>query len=163
MNPTKGIVYYTDHRYNVKAASRVQKNLASISKQTGIPIVSVSLKRMGFGNKNIHFPHYKVGPQYLYRQILAGLENLKSDIVYICGPNVLYNASHFSFVPPRNDNYYFNTNTKRVPALHFSTLVGYRDQLIKYFQTLAKKPVNNPKTPFLATRTFKSDLPIEKV
>ncbi len=103
----KGIVYYTDNRLNVKIAKRCQKRL----KEIGLPITSVSLKPMTFGN-NIVLKE-KRGVLTMYKQILAGIEASKKDIIFLCEHDVLYDPSHFDFVP-LEDKFYFNTNVWKV-------------------------------------------------
>jgi len=163
MNATKGIVFYTNHRYNFKNSVRAQKNLTRISRHEGLPVVSVSLKRLAFGNKNIRFPSYRANDAFLYKQILGGLDNSRADIIYLCSPDILYTPSHFAFTPPEKDKFYFNTNVTKTPSKNISTLCGYRALLIEYFQKLADSSVKNPRTPFTKTKYFKSYEPLTKL
>lgn len=142
--PTKGIIFYTDNQLNLKIAAAVQKNLAKISKEKEIPIVSASLKKMAFGEKNIHFPHFKRGYLSMFKQILSALEHSKSDIIFFCEHDVLYHTSHFDFTPPDKNTFYYNQNvwflrTTDGHALHYdvnqlSGLCAYRDPLITHFK-----------------------------
>ena len=50
----------------------------------------------------------------MFRQILAGLEASEADYVFLCEHDILYHPSHFEFVPPRDDIYYYNENTWKV-------------------------------------------------
>lgn len=109
-NITKGIIYYTDNQLNLKIAHKVQKQLESI----GLPIVSASLKPMTFG-KNVHLP-LKRGYLTMFKQMLAALEALDTDIVYFCEHDVLYHPSHFNFTPPKKDVWYYNVNIWKVDA-----------------------------------------------
>ncbi|KKR10024.1 MAG: hypothetical protein UT39_C0024G0003 [Candidatus Woesebacteria bacterium GW2011_GWA1_39_21] len=161
MRTTKQIIFYTDHRYNFKSSVRAQKKLASISSYLKIPIISVSLKKLAFGDKNIYFPHFKQGDQFLYKEILSGLENSRADIVYLCSPDVLYTPSHFEYTPDNQNFFYFNTNITKNPSKEIATLSGSRSLLIDYFKKLAKNPVKNPKTAFLKTRFYKSFEPLK--
>jgi len=135
----KGIVYYTDNQLNIKIAKACQGNL----KKMGLPIVSVSLKPMNFG-KNIYLP-LKRGYLTMFKQILAGLEASDADIIFFCEHDVLYHKSHFDFVPPRKDVFYYNLNVWkwRYPERHFlrvddckqtSGLCAYRELLIEHYR-----------------------------
>jgi hypothetical protein len=50
----------------------------------------------------------------MHRQILAGLERSTADYVFFCEHDVLYHPSHFEFIPPRRDTFYYNVNVWRV-------------------------------------------------
>ena len=105
-NVSKGILYYTDNELDPVIMQKCQEQLAKASGQNRI--VSVSLKPIGFGD-NIHLPLER-GYLTMAKQILAGLEELKTDVVFFCEHDVLYHASHFDFIPTKNDVYYYNTN-----------------------------------------------------
>lgn len=139
--PNKGIIYYTDNRLNLKIAHAVQKQL----EKARLPIVSASLKKMSFGTKNIHFPHLKRGYLTMAKQILSALEHSKSETIFFCEHDVLYHPSHFDFVPPRKDMYYYNTNVWKVrledghalrvdDCRQLSGLCAYRELLIEHFK-----------------------------
>jgi len=100
-----GIVYYTDNRLPEKIMSKCQEQI----KKSGLPIVSVSLKPLKFG-ENVVLPLER-GYLTMFKQILAGLEKIKTDVVFLCEHDVLYNHSHFQFRPPRKDVYYYNMNS----------------------------------------------------
>ena len=62
----------------------------------------------------------------MFRQILAGLEASDAEIVFLAEHDVLYHPSHFDFVPPRDDTYYYDLNVWKVDAatgraLHYIT------------------------------------------
>lgn len=136
---TKGIIYYTDNRLNVKLAKAVQKQIA----RSGLPIVSASLKPMTFG-KNIHLP-LKRGYLTMFKQILAALEAIDTDVVFFCEHDVLYHPSHFEFTPTKDDVYYYNTNVWKLrlndgfayrvnDCRQLSGLCANRDLLIKHYK-----------------------------
>lgn len=104
---TKGIIYYTDNRLGEPIFSIVQKYI----RNSGLPIVSVSLKPIDFG-KNIVF---KLTPGYLtmIKQITTVLEASASDYVFFCEHDVLYPLSHFDFTPKRDDIFYYNAHVWR--------------------------------------------------
>ena len=118
----KGIIFYTDNGLKLSIAGRVQKQLNQISKDTGIPIVSSSQKPMPhFGVKNIVIKKETkylslMGKSYLtmFRQILAALEASEAEIVFFTEHDVIYHPSHFDFVPPKKDVFYYNVNVWRI-------------------------------------------------
>lgn len=137
--PSKGIIFYTDNKVNVKMAHAVQKQLKSI----GLPIVSSSLKPMAFG-ENVHLPLER-GYLTMFKQILAALEASTADIIYMCEHDVLYHPSHFDFTPPDENTFYYNINVWKVDAKtghalkvdvcqQVSGLVAYRKLLIKEYK-----------------------------
>lgn len=142
--PKKGIVYYTDNRLDDSIMQACQKQLSSAV--NGNRIVSVSLKPISFG-ENLHLP---LEPGYLtmFRQILAGLEAIDSEIVFFCEHDVLYHPSHFEFMPPDRDKIYYNLNVWKVRlsdehALHYdckqtSGLCAYRETLLNHYRQRVK-------------------------
>jgi len=136
--PTKGILYYTDNCLNMKLARTVRRQIEN----SGLPITSVSLKPMKFGN-NIHLPlerSYKT----MFTQILMGLESMTEDIIYFCEHDVFYHPNHFQFTPSERGTFYYNGNywhlrKKDGFAVHFdcsplSGLVAYREAAIEHFR-----------------------------
>ena len=105
---TKGIIFYTDNRLNLKIAHRVQRQL----KRIGLPIVSASLKPMTFG-KNTCLS-LKRGHLTMFKQILTALEASTADIVYFCEHDVMYHTAHFDFVPENAETFYYNTNVWKI-------------------------------------------------
>ena len=134
----KGIVYYTDNRCEETVVRAVQKQLTSI----GLPIVSVSLKPIAFG-ENIVFNGER-GRLTMFKQIIVGLENSTADIIFFAEHDVLYHPSHFEFIPTRKDIFYYNENRWRVDlktgqALFYlcpstSGLCAYKDLLVAYYR-----------------------------
>jgi hypothetical protein len=144
-NLSKGIIFFTDNQLNLKIAHAVQEKFTNYCQRKNIPIVSSSLKKMGFGDKNIHFPSKKRGILTMFTQIMAALEHSHCDIVYFCEHDVLYHPSHFEYIPPTDDAYYYNTNVWKLwmedriairtkMAMQVSGLVGYRDLLLGHYQ-----------------------------
>lgn len=138
----KGIIYYTDNQLNLKIAHAVQNQLARISFERKIPIVSASLKDMSHFGKNIHLP-LKRGTETYFKQIIAALEASDADIIYFCEHDVIYHLSHFDFIPERKDIFYYNQNFWRVRkdgfAVHWdanqvSGLVAYRELALNYYK-----------------------------
>ena len=104
----KSIIYYTDNRLRESIFSLTQKYI----KESGLPIVSCSLKPIDFG-KNIVLENRERSYPTMAEQILMALEASDSKYVFFCEHDVLYNKSHFDFIPPRDDIYYYNINNWR--------------------------------------------------
>lgn len=107
----KGIIYYTSHNAKPELLKGVQKQLLSI----GLPITSVSLEPIDFGNNIVYgdptlIANQKRGIMSYFNQIILALENAKEKYVFFCEHDVLYHPSHFDFTPPRDDTFYYNTN-----------------------------------------------------
>lgn len=140
----KGIVFYTDNMLNLKIAHAVQRQLKKISDDKKVPIVSSSLKKMTFGDKNVHFPHLKRSYLTMFKQILGALEASSADIIFFCEHDVIYHPSHFDFIPERRDVYYYNVNVWKLHlatghAVHYdcqqtSGLCAYRDLLLQHYR-----------------------------
>lgn len=135
---TRGILYYTDNRINMKMAKMCRDTIAAAN----LPITSATLKPTDFGN-NIHLPlerSYKT----MFKQILAGLEAMTEDVVYFTEHDVLYHPSHFEFIPEDRETFYYSGNYWIVRltdgfAINYdvsplSGLVAYRDILITHFR-----------------------------
>jgi len=106
----------------------------------------VSLDPLDWGD-NIHLPLER-GYLSMFKQILAGLEELETDIVFFAEHDVLYHPSHFEFTPERKDVIYYNDNVWKVRledghALHYdcnqtSGLCAYRETLIEHYKQRIK-------------------------
>jgi glycosyltransferase involved in cell wall biosynthesis/precorrin-6B methylase 2 len=138
--PTAGIIYYTDNELDEKIMKACQKQLLKAS--GGKKIVSVSLKPIDFG-QNIVLPLSR-GSLTMFKQILFALLAIDTDIVFFCEHDILYPQSHFDFIPPDRNVWYYNGNywflrLSDGHALHYdaSSLSGlcvYRDIAIKHYQ-----------------------------
>jgi hypothetical protein len=154
MDVGKGIVYYSDNELDSRIMELAQDQLS----RSGLPIVSVSLKPLDFGEN--HVLELERGPLTLFKQILTGLKASKSDVIFFAEHDVLYHPSHFDFIPPDKNKVYYNTNTWNVfynaktwsrfrniwkwdaegrKCLHYdsirtSQLCAYRDLLIEHYE-----------------------------
>jgi glycosyltransferase involved in cell wall biosynthesis len=141
----KGMIFYTDNQLEPKLAEAVKENLAKISQEKNIPIVSSSLKKIAFGKKNIHFPHLKRGYFAMAKQIYAAIENSEAEWIFFCEHDVMYHPSHFDFIPPTKDKFYYNRNFWKLRsdghAVHFdadqlSGLCAHRDLLLVEYKKI---------------------------
>ena len=103
----KGIIYYTHHNVKPAILEGVQKQIL----KSGLPITSCSLKPLNFGNNIVYGG--KRGIMTYFHQILTALESSRNDYVFFTEHDILYHPSHFDFDPPRDDTFYYNTNTWR--------------------------------------------------
>lgn len=145
---TKGIIYYTDNALNLRISHAVQDQL----KKANLPIISASLKPMSFG-KNIVVKGER-GYLTMARQILAGLEASDAEIIFFCEHDVLMHPSHFNFIPPDKNKYYYNTHVYRVRASdghalycdelqQLSGLCAYRETLLKHYRERVRRLEEN--------------------
>lgn len=137
--PTKGVVYYTDNRCEEGVWRLAQEYLKQSC--NGNRIISVSLAAIDFGDNII----YPLERSYLtmFKQILAGIEAIDSDIVFLAEHDVFYTKEHFDFTPSRQDIFYYNTNNWQVRASDghsaywdckkVSQICGYRDLMLKHY------------------------------
>jgi len=103
------IIYYTHNRLDKRIMRMCQEQL----RLANLPIVTVCLEPMDFGDEIIIISGVKPSIQTMYRQILSGLEHSQAEYVFLCEHDVLYHPSHFECEPDRPDTYYFNTNVWR--------------------------------------------------
>lgn len=134
----KGIIFYTDNQLNLRLAHKVQSRL----KETGLPIVSASLKPMPKMGLNVVVQGER-GSLTMFKQILAALEASRAEVVFFCEHDVLYDPSHFDFTPPREDIFYYNLNWWSIgngnKAVHWnanrvSQLCCYRQHAINFYR-----------------------------
>lgn len=112
----KGIIYYTDSLLDEKIAIPVREQLIKCAFWKDMTIVSSSLKKLDFGSKNTHFPSLKRSPETMFKEILAALEKSTADIIFFTEHDVLYHPSHFDFLPPDKNIFYFNNNVWKIDA-----------------------------------------------
>ena len=139
--PTKGMVYYTDNLANEYILNACRNNLDKV--RNGSPLVCVSLLPVNFGDKNIVLNLQRCRLT-MFKEILAGLEVIDTDIVFLTEHDILYHPSHFDFVPPKDDVFYYNVNTWKLreedgQALFYYTkqtsgLCAYRNLLLEHYR-----------------------------
>lgn len=105
----KGIIYYTDNRLD---GSRILQESRRTILAANLPIVSCSLKPIDFGDNIVLENEVRSYPTMVL-QILTALRALNTKYVFFCEHDVLYHPSHFEFIPPTDEIYYYNVNNYR--------------------------------------------------
>ena len=142
---SKGVLYYTDNQLDEHLMKTCQNQIKkSIG---GNRLFSVSLKKIHFGDNLVL--DLQRGELAMHKQILAGLEHLDTDIVFFCEHDILYHPSHFDFIPPRKDTYYYNSNLWRLRVADglavkydhksLSQICAYRELLIKEYKERVRR------------------------
>jgi len=143
--PKTTILFYTSNKEGELFEGRIKDNI--LANSGGLPIVSVSQKPIDFG-ENIVVGDVGVSGFNMFRQILLGLERVKTPFVISAEADCLYPPDYFSFVPEKLDVCYRNSNVyvmgqrrnyfyhKPEGATH-AQIIGtefYRDLLTKLFE-----------------------------
>jgi hypothetical protein len=137
---THGVVYYSDCKPEPHILNAARRTIEA----SGLPIVAVTLAPIQWPSARYIVLDAERGYLTMFRQILAGLEALDTDVVFFCEHDVLYHRSHFQFDVPDRSKVYYNQHVWKVDAesgkaLHYrcsqtSGLVGYRDVLIEHYR-----------------------------
>ena len=142
-----GILYYTDNEIDEKMMKLCQEWIRRGAKQNRI--VSVSLKKIEFGD-NITLPLER-SKLTMHKQILYGLKELDTDIVYFCEHDIIYHPSHFEFIPPKEKKeiFFYNKNLWRVRrsdgfAVKYdhkslSQMCAWRETLLKEYEERVRR------------------------
>ena len=136
----KGLVYYTDNRCEERVLYLARRQIALACPDW--PLVSVSQYPIDFGH-NIVLARPR-GALTMFEQILAGLRAVEADVVFLVEHDMFYHPSHFEFMPPRTDTFYYNEHTYKVDAasgqaLFFYTkqtsgVCAFRDLLLEHYE-----------------------------
>jgi len=106
------IIYYTANRENPEFEEKIRAN---ILKQKGnLPIISVSQKPINFG-KNICVGDVGASGFNMFRQVQMACEAAKTQFVISAEADCLYPPDYFTFIPPRDDMAYRNSNVFLLP------------------------------------------------
>ncbi len=137
---TKSIIYYTDNRCEERILKVVRKQLGLCKNDAHL--VSVSQLPISFG-ENVVIDEQR-SKLTMFKQILMGLEEVRSDIAFLAEHDVLYHPCHFDFKIPKDNIYYFNKNVWKVDAksgkcLYYLTgkssqLCANRDLLVEHYK-----------------------------
>jgi hypothetical protein len=106
------IIYYTDHSLADPLFTFCQEHLKKVA-WGSFSIVSVSHYPIDLGI-NIVIGTRKRSWLLLYKQILKGVEAADTKYVAMAEHDCLYPEEHFQFIPPKDDTFYYNENSKFV-------------------------------------------------
>jgi len=138
---TKGLLYYTDNRCEERILQAARNQI--LRSCNGHKIVSVSQYPIDFGENYVLA--IERSALSMFRQILKGLSEIDTDIVFFVEHDVIYHPSHFDFTPERDDTFYYNDNIWTMDAsdgkaLHYkemkqvSGLVAHRSLLLDHYK-----------------------------
>lgn len=99
---TKSVVYYTSNRENHEFEDKIRAII--LQNCGGLPIISVSQKPINFG-QNICIGDVGASTLNMFRQILIGAKEAKTDYVIFAEADFLYPESYFAFNPPGGNFY----------------------------------------------------------
>lgn len=102
---------YTCNSHDATLELAARNNLRAST--NGHELGCVALQRTDFGDWTLVLDREKSGGTMHY-QILAGLERSTADYVFLCESDVFYHPSHFEFIPPDDQTFFYNTNVWRV-------------------------------------------------
>lgn len=92
-----GIIYYTSNRLKAEIRDGCWKQL----QKSGLPIT--------VNNTVVD----KLGAVSMFKQIFDCLQRASQTHVFFCEHDILYHPSHFAFVPPNDDAFFYNVNVWR--------------------------------------------------
>lgn len=138
------LLYYTANKVKESFAVKVREHLLSLFPE-GIEIISISHKPMDFG-KNICVEGFEVSIYNIYKQILMGAKEAKTEYVACCEDDSLYNREHFEHRPAA-DSFDYNSNRWHIyggvffhrprPGMH--TCIAPTKLMIETLETRYKK------------------------
>lgn len=107
MPPDTTILYLTDNCLDPQIDRLVRATL--LRQAADIPIISVSQQPIEFGQNICVGP---IGRSWtsIFKQVLAGLAEVKTRFVSIAEHDCLYTNEHLSFIPPQADCFWVNKN-----------------------------------------------------
>jgi len=105
MGSNKTILYYTSNQEKPEFEEWMRKLIFENS--GGLPIVSVSQKPIDFG-KNICVGEVGCSSFNMWRQILIGLKEIKTEYVIFTEADCLYPPEYFEFDPPGGNFYRYD-------------------------------------------------------
>ena len=138
----KGLVYYTDNRCEERILIACRRQLERCMEKYGFPVISVSHWPITFGkNFVMELPR---SPLSIYKQMVRGMEECETDVIFLIEHDVLYHPSHFDFTPPGENRFCYNMNrwfissTEGKAITYYgsedSFLSGYRELLLKHYR-----------------------------
>ena len=107
-----GIIYISSNREKPEFENKIIQDM--LSKKGSLPVFSVSQKPMDLGI-NKYVGDVGVSGFNFCRQLQMVVEMADVDYVISCEADCLYSPDYFTFIPPKLDAVYRNTNNYVVP------------------------------------------------
>jgi len=104
---TSTVIYYTSNRERPEFEQRIRDDL--LTRIGDLPLISVSQKPIDFGT-NICVGDVGTSGFNVCRQIQLACRAADTDFVISAEADCLYPTDHFTYVPPKSDVCYRNTN-----------------------------------------------------
>lgn len=143
---SKGLVYYTDNHGPTNILDICRRQIQKCIDMYNLPLISISQKPMDFG-KNIVMDIGRSN-ESIFKQILKGVEESDTEILFLLEHDLLYNPSHFNFMPENDKTFYYDRNRWSVcadtgKAIFYHTnvpsmLCAYRSLLVKHYAKCVK-------------------------
>lgn len=106
------IIYYTSNREKPDFERRIQENLLRVC--GNLPIISVSQKPINLG-KNICVGDIGASGFNMFRQVQIACREAQTKFVISAEADCLYPPDYFTFIPPKDDAPYRNSNLYVMP------------------------------------------------
>lgn len=110
------LLYYTANVAPEVFVSRVREHLWKMA--DGLPVISVSQKPIDFG-ENICVGDIGYNPPNVYRQILTGAKQVKTQFLACCEDDTLHDQEYFSSEKLEPDQIYYNHRWNVMPTLYY--------------------------------------------
>ena len=137
----KTLVYYTDNTGDPFFMETCRKQILCCMIKYNYPIINVSQKPLDFGSNIVMKLERSV--LSIFKQILRGCQEAKSDYIFLLEHDLIYHPSHFDFTPERDDTFYYDRHrysicdeTGKSVFYHTdvpSMLCASRELLIKHY------------------------------
>jgi len=111
---SKGLVYYTDNYGDKNILDVCRRQIQKCADIYNLPIVSVSQKPINFG-RNIVM-NITRSNESMFKQILKGVEEVYTEIIFLLEHDLLYHPAHFDFMPEDENTFYYDHNRWAVCA-----------------------------------------------
>lgn len=104
----KSIIYPTDHSLDPTLLDVCRKWL--VKNSCGCPIITATQKPDDWGTENVVVGELPRSGISIDIQLLAAAKRVKTKWLMIAEHDCLYSEEHVRFIPPDNENFYYNDN-----------------------------------------------------
>lgn len=106
------ILYYSSNKEDENFENRIIENLLKV--KGDLPIISITHKQMNLG-KNICVGDVGASGFNMFRQVLIGCQEAKTEFIISAESDCLYPEDYFTFRPKRSDKCYRSSNLYVMP------------------------------------------------